>query len=174
MTNWIKIIDWNAHKARGNLATNRSGTGSRDSRAVRNGHAPDPLAVRNGHAPELRAVPNGHYARDTRGLRDQPASRNGPHVRNGDGGARGVSGVLGVRDRVFGRVRIGRRGVSGVAARWRAVRGAAADAGMSTAEYAVGTVAACAFAAVLYKVVTSSAVSSALSGMIKKALGVAF
>ena len=29
-----------------------------------------------------------------------------------------------------------------------------AEAGMSTAEYAVGTVAACAFAAVLYRVVT--------------------
>ncbi len=60
-----------------------------------------------------------------------------------------------------------------VARRWRAVRGAAAEAGMSTAEYAVGTVAACAFAAVLYKVVTSPAVSSALGAMIKKALGVA-
>ncbi len=61
-----------------------------------------------------------------------------------------------------------------VAARWKAVRGAAADAGMSTAEYAVGTLAACAFAAVLYKVVTSTAVSSALGAMIKKALNVAF
>ncbi|MDF3290730.1 DUF4244 domain-containing protein [Streptomyces silvisoli] len=58
--------------------------------------------------------------------------------------------------------------------RWRAVRAAAADAGMSTAEYAVGTLAACAFAAVLYKVVTSGAVSSALSGMIKRALDVSF
>lgn len=86
-------------------------------------------------------------------------------------GARNARGALGVRDRVSGRVR---RGAPGAAARWRAMRGAAADAGMSTAEYAVGTVAACGFAAVLYKVVTSSAVSSALSGMIKKALGVAF
>ncbi|GAA1919481.1 DUF4244 domain-containing protein [Streptantibioticus ferralitis] len=58
--------------------------------------------------------------------------------------------------------------------RWSGVRGAAADAGMSTAEYAVGTLAACAFAAVLYKVVTSGAVSSALSGMIKRALDVSF
>ncbi|MEU1624256.1 DUF4244 domain-containing protein [Streptomyces sp. NPDC020096] len=58
--------------------------------------------------------------------------------------------------------------------RWSAVRGAAADAGMSTAEYAVGTLAACAFAAVLYKVVTSGAVSSALSGMIRRALDVSF
>ncbi|WP_199239293.1 DUF4244 domain-containing protein [Streptomyces sp. ICBB 8177] len=58
--------------------------------------------------------------------------------------------------------------------RWDAMRGEAAQAGMSTAEYAVGTLAACAFAAVLYKVVTSAAVASALSGMIKKALDVAF
>ncbi|WP_370147725.1 DUF4244 domain-containing protein [Streptacidiphilus sp. EB129] len=45
------------------------------------------------------------------------------------------------------------------------------DAGMTTAEYAVGTVAACGFAALLYKVVTSGAVSAALSGLISRALG---
>jgi uncharacterized protein DUF4244 len=46
----------------------------------------------------------------------------------------------------------------------------AADAGMSTAEYAVGTVAAVAFAVVLYKVVRSDAVSSAMSAIIRSAL----
>lgn len=49
-----------------------------------------------------------------------------------------------------------------------------ADQGMTTAEYAVGTVAACGFAAVLYKVVTSSAVRSALTGLVERALSVAF
>jgi len=44
------------------------------------------------------------------------------------------------------------------------------EAGMSTAEYAVGTVAAVAFAVVLYKVVRSPAVSSALSSIINSAL----
>jgi hypothetical protein len=44
------------------------------------------------------------------------------------------------------------------------------DAGMSTAEYAVGTVAAVAFAVVLYKVVRSDAVSSALTSIVNKAL----
>ncbi len=44
------------------------------------------------------------------------------------------------------------------------------DAGMSTAEYAVGTLAAVAFAGVLLKVVTSSSVQSALSAIITKAL----
>ena len=58
--------------------------------------------------------------------------------------------------------------------RLASVRGAAAQAGMSTAEYAVGTLAACGFAAVLYKVITSSVVSSALSGLIKRALDVTF
>lgn len=48
----------------------------------------------------------------------------------------------------------------------------AGDAGMSTAEYAVGTVAAVAFAVVLYKVVTSSAVMSAVSKIIRDALSV--
>lgn len=46
------------------------------------------------------------------------------------------------------------------------------DAGMTTAEYAVGTVAAVGFAVVLYKVVNSSAVMSALSKIITKALSV--
>lgn len=54
--------------------------------------------------------------------------------------------------------------------RWRA----APDAGMSTAEYAVGTIAACGFAAVLYKIVTSGPVRSALTGVIEKALHVPF
>jgi hypothetical protein len=45
-----------------------------------------------------------------------------------------------------------------------------ADAGMTTAEYAVGTVAAVAFAAVLFRVVQSGAVQSALSALVTAAL----
>ncbi|MFC6074420.1 DUF4244 domain-containing protein [Microbispora bryophytorum] len=48
-----------------------------------------------------------------------------------------------------------------------------ADAGMSTAEYAVGTIAACAFAALLWKVVTSGEVRSMLAALIQKALKLA-
>ena len=48
------------------------------------------------------------------------------------------------------------------------------DAGMSTAEYAVGILAAVAIAVVLYKVVTSEAVSSALGGIVHRALDVSF
>jgi hypothetical protein len=44
------------------------------------------------------------------------------------------------------------------------------DAGMSTAEYAVGTIAAVAFAGILLKVVTSPGVQSALQAIISKAL----
>ncbi|WSR66675.1 DUF4244 domain-containing protein [Streptomyces sp. NBC_01198] len=51
---------------------------------------------------------------------------------------------------------------------------AAAEAGMSTAEYAVGTIAACGFAAVLYKIVTSGPVRSALTAVIEKALHASF
>lgn len=47
---------------------------------------------------------------------------------------------------------------------------AVADAGMTTAEYAVGTVAAVAFAAVLYKIVRSPAVSAMLTSIIRSAL----
>jgi hypothetical protein len=44
------------------------------------------------------------------------------------------------------------------------------DAGMNTAEYAIGTLAAVAFAAVLLKVLTSDAVRGALSALIQRAL----
>lgn len=57
-----------------------------------------------------------------------------------------------------------------VAARLRTL--VSADDGMSTAEYAVGTLAAAALAAVLYVIVTSDSVSSALSGLIERALTV--
>ena len=46
----------------------------------------------------------------------------------------------------------------------------AAEAGMSTAEYAVGTVAACAFAAVLYRVVTGGSVVTGLTKLVEAAL----
>ena len=48
-----------------------------------------------------------------------------------------------------------------------------AEAGMTTAEYAVGTMAAVAFAVVLLGVVRSDAVTSALSGIITTALSAA-
>ncbi|WP_393058986.1 DUF4244 domain-containing protein [Streptomyces sp. LN549] len=49
-----------------------------------------------------------------------------------------------------------------------------ADAGMTTSEYAVGTIAACAFAAVLYKVVTSPPVMAQLQSLLKDALDAKF
>lgn len=56
-----------------------------------------------------------------------------------------------------------------IATRMRAVR-PLCDRGMSTAEYAVGTVAAVAFAVVLYKIVRSPAVAAELSSIIRAAL----
>lgn len=50
---------------------------------------------------------------------------------------------------------------------------AAGEAGMTTAEYAVGTLAAVAFAAVLIGIVKSGAVKSALTSIITTALSVA-
>ncbi len=44
------------------------------------------------------------------------------------------------------------------------------DDGMSTAEYANGTIAAAAFGALLYTVVTGDNIVSALTGIISKAL----
>lgn len=42
--------------------------------------------------------------------------------------------------------------------------------GMSTSEYAIGTIAAAAFGAILYTVVTGDNIVSALTGIIDKAL----
>ena len=58
---------------------------------------------------------------------------------------------------------------SGLTRRWAAVR-ATGEAGMSTAEYAVGTVAACAFAAVLYRVVTGGSIVTGLTDLVESAL----
>ena len=62
-----------------------------------------------------------------------------------------------------------RRPLRALARRWARVR-ATAEAGMSTAEYAVGTVAACAFAAVLYRVVTGGSIVDALTDLVDSAL----
>jgi Protein of unknown function (DUF4244) len=49
--------------------------------------------------------------------------------------------------------------------RWRS------DAGMNTAEYAVGTLAAVAFAGVLLAVLRSDAIRNALQDVVERALG---
>lgn len=64
--------------------------------------------------------------------------------------------VVQLRARIIGRVR------------------ASDDAGMSTAEYAVGTIAAVAFAAVLYKVVSSPAVLQAMTAIVNRSLKAPF
>lgn len=58
-------------------------------------------------------------------------------------------------------------------ARTRLIVAAAADDGMSTAEYAIGTIAAAAFGAVLYTVVTGGSIVEALTGIIDRALSTA-
>lgn len=56
--------------------------------------------------------------------------------------------------------------------RWGRRARLAGDAGMTTAEYAVGTLAACTFAIVLLAVVKSGAIKTGLSGVILEALGI--
>ncbi|HMM95624.1 DUF4244 domain-containing protein [Phycicoccus sp.] len=65
--------------------------------------------------------------------------------------------------RLITRLRAGARRLSRLSRR--------GEAGMTTAEYAVGTVAAVAFAALLLAVVKSGPVKSALTGIIVGALG---
>jgi hypothetical protein len=54
--------------------------------------------------------------------------------------------------------------------RARATLLAVDEAGMSTVEYAIGTIAAAAFAAVLYTVVTGDSIVTALTNIIARAL----
>ena len=56
--------------------------------------------------------------------------------------------------------------------RLRLPGGSGREAGMSTAEYAVGTLAASAFGLVLYHLLTSGAVTDALQGLLERALSV--
>lgn len=77
----------------------------------------------------------------------------------------GVSAVLPVR-----------RGISGLHRQWRqvvATARSAGEAGASTAEYAMTTLAACGFAGVLLVILRSSPVKSMLLGIIQKALSLA-
>lgn len=60
---------------------------------------------------------------------------------------------------------------SSVARRVRATRGAATDAGMATAEYAIATLAAVGFAGLLLVVLKGNEVKGLLSGIIRQALG---
>jgi hypothetical protein len=63
--------------------------------------------------------------------------------------------------------------------RWMAILGrrrlraatALREAGMTTAEYAIGTLAACGFAALLVTILRGSVVQGLLLGIIKRALG---
>lgn len=57
--------------------------------------------------------------------------------------------------------------------RLRIMHAAVADDGMSTAEYAIGTIAAAAFGAVLYGVVTGDSIVNALTKIIDRALNTA-
>lgn len=61
-----------------------------------------------------------------------------------------------------------------VGTRPRLCTGVRMDSGMASAEYAMGTLAACGFAAVLYKVVTSGPVAGALESVIGNALDAKF
>lgn len=86
-----------------------------------------------------------------------------------------MAGTAGMTGKAGAAGRADAAGRAAVRAWWRVRREAARrDAGMTTSEYAVGTIAAAGFAAVLYKIVTSEAVSGALESVIGKALDAPF
>ena len=62
---------------------------------------------------------------------------------------------------------------AGLLARWRRIAASprrVRDAGMTTAEYAIGTLAACGFAALLVTILSGGAVRGLLMGVITRAL----
>ncbi|MFD5080332.1 DUF4244 domain-containing protein [Streptomyces sp. NPDC058371] len=65
-----------------------------------------------------------------------------------------------------------RAAVCVLATRVRRARAAGRDAGMVTSEYAMGVIAAVAFAAALYKVLSSGQVSAELQAIVGRALDV--
>lgn len=83
-------------------------------------------------------------------------------VRSGDRRRHSARSMLRMTRAALGRI--------GTELRIRLVRAVRADDGMSTAEYAIGTIAAAAFGAVLYGVVTGDSIVDALTGIIDKAL----
>jgi Flp pilus assembly pilin Flp len=91
-------------------------------------------------------------------------ARHGQRASRGHGWLRGVEAAEGPK---AGPVTAAREVAHMIRKLRRLVRD---DAGMTTAEYAVGTIAAVAFAAVLYKVVQSGVVQSALTAIIQSAL----
>ena len=64
--------------------------------------------------------------------------------------------------------------MSRFAALSRRLHGDRPDAGMTTAEYAVGTVAACGFGGILYKVITSPEVLGLITDVISRAFALSF
>lgn len=76
-----------------------------------------------------------------------------------------TSQLIGRRKALAG-ARTGGSGRTLARARWLL----AGDAGMTTAEYAIGTVAAAAFAALLYSVITGGSLTGALTSLIQRAL----
>ncbi len=78
------------------------------------------------------------------------------------------------RSRVMtGRLRGWKSGLRASVRRLAVIARMRSDAGMSTAEYAVGTIAACAFAGLLFKIVSSPDVRKMLSDIINRALKIA-
>ena len=66
------------------------------------------------------------------------------------------------------------RALTALPARISARVASGGDAGMTTAEYAVGTVAACGFSGILYKVLTSEHVLQLVKEVIEKAFRLGF
>lgn len=168
---------WNGWNAADTRAASKGGERDREESPA--GSATPLCSEKCGCAEEL-FVSNRAHAGANRAA-GQRNGAGGSDVRRLDGGRLDAGGLGG------GRLDGGRLGAVGagdgeswpaastVAAEPIAVRVSAhPDAGMSTVEYAVGTVVAAAFAAVLYKIVTGDSVVAGLTNLINSALSTSF
>ncbi|TDD16009.1 DUF4244 domain-containing protein [Nonomuraea diastatica] len=121
------------------------------------GSIPTPDAVKAAAAPRPHTPPGAssapsieHAARTTPATVSTRADTTPPSTSAGEGAVGGGSRWL--------------------SNRWLHYAVANRERGMSTAEYAVGTIAACAFAALLFKVVSSPEVQEMLTSLIDRAL----
>lgn len=125
--------------------------------------------------PHAEAVPAGRgTSAAVAGTSEEPASTDDHGGGPGPGSATERSGTR----RTIRRARRARAGVGDPppgAAPSGAVRALLRDdSGMSTVEYAIGTVAAAAFAAILYAVVSGDTILGALTGIVQRALSTTF
>ncbi|MFC5952905.1 DUF4244 domain-containing protein [Pseudonocardia lutea] len=121
---------------------------------------------------EHRQPPEHRRSAEHRPTQHRPTQHRSPDEFRSAGVPEAAAADPGPPDRIPPLRRV-RRGLAAVL-RAATVRLTADDRGMSTVEYAIGTLAAAAFAAVLYTVISGDSIVTALTQLVQRALSVTF